>query len=314
MLYIVAADTVYVIDRITITPFYLTVSVYDSSALTESKNAAITWDYIAVSVSDLATTTDVLWIGQDTVTVYDSVSILDTPTAVLVSYLEQLEEMRLPTWELVGSFAASFIGSQAKLPTVSGLGYFGARLSEERIPLRTISANVADTDIGLYGGVNKLPTYSMSGSFGMRLNEYIPLLTLSASFDLAGVFSLDTNIPVRRLSASFRYPDSFTLSRQIPIWIGQGSLVLDTYAANLNVNIPGAFIFSGALRDDTVFNVAAYIPVWRLESSMYSGDMWLDAEIPMWIMEGSGAGVVSGGGVISYHSRFTDFILRYIRP
>ena len=270
--------------------------------------------YIAISVSDLTAAADVAELGSSAISAYDSVSILESPTVVLNSYFEQQEEMTLPVWELQASFAPAFTGTLAKLPTVTCLGYFGARLSEERIPLRTISANIADTDIGLSGGVNKLPTWSMSGSFGMRLDEYIPVRTLSASFEFAGIFSLDAFIPVWQLSASFRYPDSFTLSRQIPIWIGQGSLVLSTYLATLNATIPGAFVFSGTMRENTEFSVAGNIPVWRLESSMYCGEMWLSSNIPVWMMGGNAGSDIGAGSVISYHSRFTDYVLRYIRP
>jgi hypothetical protein len=270
--------------------------------------------YLLISVSDITDASDAVYLGSSAISAYDSVSILESPTIVLNSFFDQSEEMTLPVWELQASFAPAFTGTLAKLPTVTGLGYFGARLSEERIPLRTISANIADPDVGLSGGVNKLPTWSMSGSFGMRLNEYIPVRTLSASFEFAGIFSLDTFIPVWKLSASFKYPDSFTLSRQIPIWIGQGSMVLSTYAATLNVKIPGAFVFTGSMRENTEFSLAANIPVWRLESSMYCGEMWLDGKIPVWMMGGNAGADIGTGSVISYHSRFTDYILRYIRP
>ena len=246
--------------------------------------------------------------------VTDSVSVLEAVTVIQHNILKQHEAMIMPVWELSGSFAQAFTleSSSLKIPGRSILGTFGASLSEREIPLRTVSASMAANDVGLSGGANKAPTWSCTGQFGSRLSERIPPRSLEASFNLAGILSLDAIIPVRRLSASFKYPSSFTLNRQIPIWIGEGSLVLSSLGASLASKIPGAFVFSGSMHEVGGFRLAQNIPVRRLESSMFTGGMYLDADIPVWIMGGRIGD--STGGVISYHSRFTDYILRYIRP
>jgi hypothetical protein len=249
----------------------------------------------------------------DVSTPSDSVSVLESVTLGMYTQLKQLDTLRIPVRSLSGSFSKVFTAADGlRIPVRSGLGYFGARLREERIPTRTVSANVADPSIGLAGGVNTSPVWSGTGRFGSRLESRIPFRTLDASFDLAGIFSLDAVIPTRSLNAAFKYPSSFTLNRQTPIWIGQGNLELTEPAASLSVKIPGAFVFTGEMHEVGGFRLARNIPVRGLESSIYSGEMWLSADIPAWIM----GGVVGGGtdASISYHSRFTDYVLRYLRP
>lgn len=281
MLNIIVTDAVWLVDRADIYKFYLVVSVNDSTAIVD-------WAQI----------------GDYTASVTTSVSVLDSPTVSVIGVLKQQEVSLLPVVKAKASFARVFTSSRPKLPVRSDLGYSGASLREKRIPLRTISAHVAEPTISLYGGAGILPTYTASGRFGMRLDKYIPIRTLEASFDLAGIFSLDAVIPTRTLSATFRYPDSFTLSRQIPIWIGQGSLVLGTYAATLNARIPGAFILAGTLRDTTGCTMSAYIPVWKLNASIYQSSF-----------SGSGnvISVVFPRAVVREENRFSDYVLRYNR-
>jgi hypothetical protein len=225
-------------------------------------------------------------------------------------------KMKVPVRRLSASITRESFYTEAntKIPGRSCLGYFGARLSET-VPVRLISAAEMSTDVGLSGGSNRAPVWNVSGSFGGRLDERIPVRSLVASFMFAGTFSLDSKLPVWSLSGLFKYPSSFTLNRQTPIWIGQGNLGLTQLGSTLASKIPGAFVFSGTMSANSSFSLAENIPVFELESTMYSGEMWLGSNLPAWMMSGSsstGGGGVSGG--MSEESRFSDYVLRYIRP
>lgn len=267
--------------------------------------------YLSVSVSDLADATDVTWLGFGTVVAYDSVSVLESTTLSVIGHFKQLDILNIPVRRVYGEFLRVFskrhlgVSVPLRIPVRTGLGYFGARLSEERIPTRSASATVADPSIGLVGGVNTLPVWSGTGRFGSRLEGKIPVRILSASFDLAGIFSLDSVIPVRSLTANFGYPSSFTLSRQIPVWMGQGSMELLELTASLAASIPGAFIFTGKMYEVGDFRLAGNIPVRRLESSIYASSFSGDMEIPV---------PVPDVLIISQHTRFSDYVLRYTRP
>jgi hypothetical protein len=247
----------------------------------------------------------------DVSTPSDSVSALESTTLGMYTQLKQLDTLKIPTRFLVGEFARKLgtrklgVSVSLRIPVRRGLGYFGARLREERIPTRTVSANVADPSIGLVGGVNTSPVWSGTGRFGSRLESRIPVRTLSASFDLAGIFSLDVVIPTRSFTGTFKPPSSFTLSRQTPIWMGQGNLELTELSASLSVKIPGAFVFTGNIHEVGGFRLAKNIPVRRLESSIYassfSGDVVIPVPIPVNL-------------IVSQHTRFSDYVLRYIRP
>jgi hypothetical protein len=225
-------------------------------------------------------------------------------------------KMITPGWTLSASInrESFYTETITKIPGRSCLGYFGARLSET-VPVRLISAAEMSTDVGLSGGANRAPVWNVSGRFGGRLDERIPVRNLTASFMFAGIFSLDSKLPVWSLSGLFKYPSLFTLNRQTPIWIGQGNLGLTQLGSTLATKIPGAFKFSGNMYADGIFSLAENIPVFELESTMYSGELWLTGNIPVWLMSGSsstGGSGVSGG--ISEESRFSDYVLRYIRP
>jgi hypothetical protein len=225
-------------------------------------------------------------------------------------------KMKVPVRRLSASITREtfYTETVTRIPGRSCLGYFGARLSET-VPVRVISAAEMSTDVGLSGGSNRAPVWNVSGRFGGRLDERIAVRSLDASFLFAGTFSLDSRLPVWSLSGLFRYPSSFTLNRQIPIWIGQGNLELTQIGSTLATRIPGAFVFSGTMSADRSFSLAENIPVFGLESTMYSGEMWLTSTLPAWMMSGSsstGGSGVSGGMV--EESRFSDYVLRYIRP
>ena len=266
---------------------------------------------VNVSASQTVTVSELVEMFLLSISTSDSVSVLESVTAVQVDVLKQHDAIIMPVRRLYGEFLRVFsnrhlgVSVPLRIPARTGLGYFGARLSEERIPTRELSANIADPSIGLVGGVNASPVWSCTGRFGGRLESRIPVRTLSASFDLAGILSLDSVIPVRSFTGTFKPPSSFTLSRQIPIWMGEGNMVLTEPGASLSVKIPGAFIFTGEMHEVGGFRLACNIPVRRLESSIYASSFVGDAEIPI---------PVPVNLIVSQHTRFSDYVLRYSRP
>jgi hypothetical protein len=242
----------------------------------------------------------------------EAIAVSDVPTISFAYFMAEDPradyKMKMPVWELNASFNLAFsISESLWQPARLGLAYFGGRLSE-KIPVHSISASMSVLSIGSSLDRN-IPVWSGSGSFGARLNSRIPVGTLSASFAFADSFRLAAKLPIWRLDAAFTYPNSFTLSRQIPAWIGGGELLLAVVSgAYLDEKIPGALIFRGSMHEEGVFSLDEKIPVWRLESSMYSPVFYLSGNIPVWIIENV------FDGYLKEENRFSDYILRYIRP
>ena len=215
-------------------------------------------------------------------------------------------KMMLPVWELVADFHKVFDCSEnLKSPGYSILAHCGAIL-DERLSTRSLSGSIGQ-DYGFSGSRN-IPVYGGVGYFGGSLRENLPGYTAVLEFAFADVFVLDKEISPWALAASFLYPDLFSLSRQITIWKMQdGSLDLTEMGSYLVATIPFYKLSSTMLLMDYM-ELLKRIPVWRLESSIFTGDFNLSSNLPVWIVE-----AVTEGSLFE-DSRFSDYVLRYIRP
>lgn len=288
MLEIVIVDSVSVRDVAEPYKLFLVVSVYDSSTLTESAIANLG----TASVSDAITVSEV-------VTVFTSYAFRSSD---LEAY-----KMKLPTWNLTGSFNSALrVERPLRIPVHSLLASFGARLSQT-IPVRQITASMTENSVG-FSGSSRVPVWTASGRFAGRLSARMPVRSVAANFSDTGSFRLVGYLPTWSAEASFKYPDTFTLARQAPAWIGEGVLILTQLGSTLNTKIPGALKFSGSMYEDGRLGLTGNIPVRRLESTMYESNFNLDTDMPVWLMEAVSSGIIVESG------RFTNYVLRYIRP
>jgi hypothetical protein len=240
--------------------------------------------------------------------VFDITDVSDAVTVVMESFFRVERVPSLPTSKGSGSFSRRFSTPVTlRVPAATGLGYLGAILSQ-RVPTASASATMSVASIGFTCGDTRVPLWSMTGGFGGVAEATVPVWELSAEFYSAGTFSLDAVVPVWSLSAEFLYPYMFSLNRQAPAWIGQGTISLVELSASLDARIPGAFQFLGIMYENGGFMLNRPTPVRRLESSMYSGGMELEAVVPAWMVASAHDAEARDA------TRFTAYVLKYYRP
>lgn len=285
------------------------ISVYDSSAVSERVATYILADF-SIAIVEWVTPTDYRYTPELTRTVskYESVSVTESATlSDTIGPQFGMTDGRIPVWEIEGSFAKAFNTLLTLyMPQRSGQGAFGGILDGRRA-VHSISASFVTPDVYITVA-GRMPTASLESAFGGNLSGKLPTYSLSASFTSEGFFSLRRRSPVWELSAAFTAPSSFILNADIPIWAVSAELDIAWMAISVAGDIPGAFVISASMREEASFSLDESLPGWRLTSQLYSGDFNLSANIPTWLVERQ------LGAVLQYSSRFTDYVLRYIRP
>lgn len=266
---------------------------------------------IDISIVDSMSLSEGVWTSPTTRTAYELLVVVDYPT-LLIPIPFASGQMYSPvarmlstdaTSDMSSKFARAFTSDPNGLKTAGavGLGYFGALLNT-KAATPALSGTLTQNSFGL--SLNEIaPTASGEGFFGGSVNVVSPVPQLEAGFNLGGTFSLASYSPTWSLSASFDQPRTFSLNRQAPAWIGTGTLT-ETQPGMVLASRSSASKLLASMYEEGGFNLDGIAPVCGIESTMYSGGFYLNAYAPAAVMVNN---------TLVYKTRFSDYILRYVR-
>lgn len=287
------------------------INVYDSSAVSDRAASAILADF-EISIVEWTLPSELYWMPEITRTIskYESVSVADAGISLDGPGPEfGMEDRvsgypRMPVRELYASFTPSF-SLDAKMPQRFLQGSFGGSL-DGKLPARSLSASFV-TPSEYISVAGSFPTRSLEAAFGGFLSGKIPVRSLSAGFTVEGYFTLDKKKPVWQLSSELSAPRTFSLDAKMPVRTVSLSLEVESISLELDVKRPPG-VLSASMLQDGIINLEVDIPARRLTSSIYDSGFDLDVIRPVWIIE------EALDGKMSYSAKYTDYILRYIRP
>jgi hypothetical protein len=284
---------------------------------------------VNISVFDSVTVAEYIETDPKSLLVYDSVTVVESVDLIVelnisvsetVTIVESVSVFsmhigtdprgtNIPIWEIDAKFADALIADVTE-PLWELSGYLGALL-DEAAPGWEIEATASEQP--LLDVIGDLPIYSIEAQFGSELVEDIPVWQGSLTISYPEKLTLDKSMPGWKIDGSILPAGWLTLEKWSPVWIMEGTIALEDMAT-LDRNIPVWRITSTAL-SGVQLTLDAKEPIWSIDASVYSGNMTLDTNIPVWVLEGIGTGGQdSGGGYITDKSRFTDYVLRYVRP
>lgn len=269
------------------------ISVYDEIAVTESLDFGGELGYRQISVNDSISVSDILTIQPE------------------LSFRTDLREGRNPKApvhaieaEFASAFSASTYGS--KTPVRSIQAYAGSEL-DKTTPTHSIEATLTP-DSYFFSLDSKIPTAEVIAETGWSLDEKAPTRSIDSEFIQELALQLLKRMPGWRITATMEGAYSFSLDKDMPVWYGDLSLVTSEEAPlRLNEKIPFPRLSSTAYEQGS-FTLDRSLPFWKIESAAYSGAFELDKSMPAWIIESL------SDAVMAEDNRFSDYILRYVRP
>lgn len=290
----------------------LWVNKYESIAVTESTSFSL----LSISVFDGIAVSEISTLAYDPLNdaeqlTYSEVTVSESIGANIITFWHLRSPANIPLPLLSASFGTT-LQLDSRLPTWSFKGQTGSQL-DEKLPTSGLSGTIQESTIGFTTG-SKLPVGTVSGSFGSRLNKKLPTWEIS-SILLSDYFTLDKRIPVAKLSANMHEQGSWGLDKKISPRTFVGSLDITDELIVVDSKIPGGFKLTASMYSNDTWQLEENIAVRELVSTLYSGGITLDEEIPLLVLSATMYGdTPEGSKDASVTSTYFDGVLRYIRP